>query len=289
MNIKIYIISYNRLTTLRRSVNSYIKLDEIKYKNISIIDTGSTYEPLLNYYEELLGLGVEITFSKKLLKGPEELNNVANIINTKNQFANLDYYVVTDPDISLENSPSNTLKVYISVLNNLKDIEIVGPMLRIQDIPAEYTARDLCWERHVAQFWNKTPIKLLISLIGINGENTPIDIFYQRARIDTTFGLLHGSTKYKRLLDGARLYNPYEALHLDWYFTAQNIPEDQLKYIETCNLNISHWAPWMLLKYKNDTLSKFKIQTVERDIDGIYKIYEQELNNHINKPLTPLT
>jgi len=237
MNYCIFIISFNRITVLRRSLESYLKLDRIKPSNIHIIDTGSTNLELLQYYEDLKQMGAFVSMIGSLTGGADDLNCVSDVIETAKKTHDFDYYAVTDPDVSLEEAQSDVLDVYRSLLDADSRLEIVGPMLRIEDIPAEYPARAACFKRHRDQFWHKNP-----ACVELNQKR----IHYQIAPIDTTFGLLRREQKFRRLLMGARVYRPYEALHLDWYFTPLNIPEDQINYIKTANPKISHWAPWFI-------------------------------------------
>lgn len=232
--IAIFIISFNRLHVLSRSIKSFVKL--IPHNDIYIIDTGSTYKPLLLFYEGLKKNGVSIDVIEPLKGDANDLNRVAEVVNKYKN--NYNYYAVTDPDVSLEETKKDVLDVYISLLDKYKEIDIVGPMLRIDDIPKEYPAKEWALKKHVEQFWHKTPQKNIIN------NNV---IFTQEAQIDTTFGVLRSASQYRRLLNGLRVYAPYEALHLDWYITPKNITEDQKYYLATSNEKISHWnGNWLL-------------------------------------------
>ena len=51
------------------------------------------------------------------------------------------------------------------------------------------------------------------------------------------------STKsFVRLLDGIRVYAPYEAKHLDWYILPSKITKDQQHYMDNSNPLISNWG-----------------------------------------------
>jgi hypothetical protein len=194
---------------------------------------GSTYQPLLDYYESLKQQGVDITICERLQGDANALNSVSAAIERYKIGRTFDYYAVTDSDISLELAPSYTLDVYTHCLEAFPKSEIVGPMLKITDIPEGYPAREWAWKRHVDQFWHKSPEKF---------EFRGSDVYYQFAPIDTTFGVLRAKSIYRRLLSGIRVYHPYEALHLDWYITQANITEDQINYLKTSNPNIAHWC-----------------------------------------------
>ncbi|MFC1640722.1 hypothetical protein ACFL2D_01585 [Patescibacteria group bacterium] len=227
--VPIYIISFNRLRVLSETIESYQKLeDDI---SIVILDTGSTYEPLLDYYKSLERQGVKIYYLNKINKS-EELNNLSSVIESHNKKVDPQYYALTDPDVSLEGSAGDTLRVFASFLEHFSEAKVVGPMLRIEDIPREYPARQFVYKKHIAQFWHKKPL-----LAKLEKQR----IYYQFAKIDTTFGLYKADTIFQRKRDGIRIYYPYEAKHLDWYITPQNITEDQIFYNENSS-SVAHWS-----------------------------------------------
>ena len=139
----LFIISYNRIAVLRESLVSFRPL--FNCANIYIIDKGSDYQQLLNYYEELKKEGINIIYSDPMIggaDGPGGLNDLHKEIDKyKDQYK---YYAVTDPDISLEGCDDDLLSIYASFLETFPDINIVGPMLRIDDIPKDYPAREWC-------------------------------------------------------------------------------------------------------------------------------------------------
>ncbi len=231
MPIPIYIISYNRVYVLKKAIASYLKV--VHYTDLVIIDNGSDLKELLVYLEVLKSKGVTVLYNKKI-KSAAELNTITPFIEAENLKRNNDYYIVTDPDISIADAPTDILDIYVAMLEKFPDIDIVGPMLTIIDIPRDYPAREFAWQRHVEQFWRKKPLKI---------ELDNKIIHYQYAKIDTTFGLLRSRTPYQRLLNGLRIYAPYEATHLDWYITPDNITDDQLYYLEAVSgLKIAHWS-----------------------------------------------
>jgi len=237
MNIKIFVISFNRLSALQESISSFQKFFE--NHNIFIIDKASTYEPLLPYYDGLIKSGINIIYSDAMTDGaagPGGLNDLYKVIDPL--ITDCDFYVVTDPDISIHNCSGDILQVYATLLNEMPDINIVGPMLRIDDIPENYPAREVCYWKHCEQFWHKKP-----KSTWVNDK----EVYYQSAPIDSTFGMLRGNTSFKRLYQGIRTYYPYDAKHLDWYITPENITKDQLNYSQSTN-TVSHWGTRL---YKN--------------------------------------
>jgi len=242
-NIPVYVISFNRLSVLKKTLEGLLRF--VERKNIIIIDNASDYKPILDYYITLVESGITIFYNSKL-KSANELNTIAPFIEKENARRKCEYYVITDPDISLELSNEDLFRVCKFFLNSMSDINIVGPMLKITDIPKTYIYREYAWKRHVEQFWHKIP-----QYIIYNKKR----VFYQHALIDTTFGMLRSSTKFKRLHKGVLLYSPYEAQHLDWYISKENLTEDQKNYFQsTIKNNISHWNSLSTNKYKFEIL-----------------------------------
>lgn len=81
-------------------------------------------------------------------------------------------------------------------------------MLTIRDIPIDYPLYNEVLNRHVEQFWHRTP-----KWATILGQT----IGYIEAPIDTTFALHRAGEPFRRLKFGVRVYYPYEAKHLDWH------------------------------------------------------------------------
>ena len=227
--ICLYIISYNRLTVLKSALNSYLRF--LSPMDIVILDMGSDYLPLLEYFKDLKKVGISTINFDKITK-PGDLNIISDQIDRENCKRGCDYYIVTDPDISIEICSNDILNIYKEILNTHEDIEIVGPMLRINDIPKSYPLREWAWKLHAEQFWHKKPESIQV------GDRV---VYVQRTVIDTTFGMIRSTTSYKRFLRGFRTYEPYEALHLDWYITPENITDDQLNFQTTTSQLISHW------------------------------------------------
>ncbi len=241
-NIKIFIISFNRESVLKESIESYQRF--FKNKDIYIIDKLSTYEPLKEYYKRLEKSGITVIYSEPMTSGPSGPGGLNDLYKEINKYKNnCDYYVVTDPDISIKGCKKDLLEVYASLLDEYPNIDIVGPMLTIDDIPYDYPAREICFVLHRRQFWKKKPCHLTV-----NGKG----IYVQKAPIDSTFGMVRGNVSYKRLMTGFRTYHPYDAKHLDWYITPENMAEDQHSYLKNHSDNkISHWGTKLFKRQPN--------------------------------------
>lgn len=266
-NIPLYIISFNRVGVLQETIASVVEV--IGIENIIIIDNDSDYPPLMELYTSLELQGAKVIKNKKL-RTPEDLNSIAPIIEAENAIRQCDYYIVSDPDISLKGVPQDFLTVYKHFLDAFKEVQVVGPMLRITDIPIEYPTREYVWRKHANQFWKKEPLA-----IEINRKK----VHYQFARIDTTFGMLRSETVFKRMLKGVRVYEPYDASHLDWYIDPNQLSDDQQYYLEkTRRSNISHWGGRYLQGGIIDEVLKSKERTINIVENG--EIVKFKLPNH---------
>jgi hypothetical protein len=231
--IPIFIISFNRLFVLKRSIESY---RQVTGHTLVIHDTGSTYGPLLEYLAELEQEGATVYRGRRPIARPEDLNSVHETVQHWLELnPRVNYYVVTDPDVLLEEGCSDIFEFYRVMLEAHK-VDVVGPMLRIDDIPNHYPLKQRVISKHTQIFWHKTP-ELTLWKSGVVG--------YQHADIDTTFGMYPRRVRFRRLLSGIRTYRPYWAKHLDWYIDPGNMTEDQKLYLQSAS-DVSHWGgPWL--------------------------------------------
>jgi len=235
--IPIFIISCNRVTVLQECINSFRKFIAAPFQ-IVIHDNCSSYVPLLNYLEQLEGEGVLVYRSSAKVNFDYELNNVSATIENWFNEHDAPYYIVTDPDIALVQQCDDIIDFYAHILDTNPSIEVVGPMLRIDDIPDYYPLKNEVIQRHNEQFWHKKPSFL-------KWKNC--DVGFQEALIDTTFGMYRKSYKFHRLSKGYRTYQPYWARHLDWYLDPNKMTDDQKYYLKNAS-NVSHWGGAWLKK-----------------------------------------
>lgn len=203
-NIPIFIISFNRLSYISNIIH---RLKEMGYTNIKIIDNGSTYKPLLEYYKN-------IDCEVFMLDG--NYGHMAFWKCTEFEKYRNDLYVVTDPDISpIEECPNDFLKVFYSYLKRYPRINKVGFSLKIDDIPEDAPLHDdvLRWERA----YNKFKIPFLNAYT---------------ADIDTTLALYlpDSLNKSRHFITAIRTGKPYQARHLPWYKRKEDITEEDIFY-----------------------------------------------------------
>jgi len=229
--IPIFIISFNRLEVLKTSILSYKNFIKSPFE-IVVHDNNSSYGPLLDYLKRLESRGITVFYNKENVLSGMQLNNVALSIEKWFSQNDAPYYVVTDPDIALQEECGDILELYADLLKLNEEINVVGPMLRIDDIPPYYPLRTKVIERHYQQFWHKMPMDLTW-----RGKL----IQYQNAPIDTTFGMYRYGFKFHRLSQGYRTYRPYWARHLDWYLNPKKLSDDQIFYLKNAS-EVSHWG-----------------------------------------------
>ena len=141
-------------------------------------------------------------------------------------------------------------------------------MLKINDIPDDYYNKECAIKGHSSQFWNKNKEEFLYKGKTIKYLNCPID---------TTFQLLSTKNIPKKFPHSncIRVCQPYEAKHLDWYITPNNITACNI-YSYFTNTKISHWNnnKWLEVKKYYNT----NINHISKHFDIKYKfIYYYEL------------
>lgn len=220
-------------------MESWKKLGEVE---IIIHDNNSTYPPMIRYLEELSSQGVRV-YKNPMANGSfnDISGRVANTINKWFEQTGSDskYYIVTDPDIELENPSPQLLQHYIELLED-SGATVVGPMLRINDLPDHYELKKEMVKTQEDQFWHKQRIKFK----GVEAVH---------CGIDTTFGLYKRSFPFKRLNHGYRVFEPYMAKHLDWYLDTKNLNEEERYYKEKASAlstNSQHLKDGGLKGYK---------------------------------------
>jgi len=124
---KIIINNRNRLTTTKKMVEHLLKLNS--NQEIIIIDNGSTYEPLLEWYNEVNNR-VDVKMNK---------NNGHLALWSTGLYKEVgDYFIYTDSDIELnEDTPVDFQQIMFNVMQEFK-FKKVALAFRIDDIPDYY-------------------------------------------------------------------------------------------------------------------------------------------------------
>lgn len=230
--IPIFVISSDRLKALKESIQSYYDCIKTPFK-IVIIDFGTSHEPTLKYLEHLESKEIKVYWNEKIsYKG--SLNLIDEVIQDYFESHPASNYVVTDPDIALDNVEGDILDVYVYLLKKLHKITVVGPMLRIDDIPDYYPLKyRVLYKSLESRYHSRRTL-----IIPYEKKN----IKYVIASIDTTFGMRRTGESFWRHRWGARILAPYAARHLEWYLDPKNLTEDQKYYIKHASRRIATWT-----------------------------------------------
>lgn len=203
--LPVVLISFNRGTMLRKVVDGYRK--QSVPVDLFVHDNGSDDPTTRDVLDQLEGEGISV-FRRAKISSPEELNLVDETVQTIFSDRHPSAYAVSDCDISISASSPATLQTYLDLLVAMPDLECVGPMLRIDDVPPSYSLYSAMLNRHIGRFWSREP-----EWTTLNGRR----VAYQRAPIDTTLAVYRAGEPFRRLRPGARMYHPFDARHLDWY------------------------------------------------------------------------
>ena len=263
--IPVFLISFNRGQTLQRAIAAIRRLSTPT--EIVIHDNGSTDPATIAILEELESCGIKV-FRYPAIHADDELNRVDETVQSFfAEWGEPGRYVVSDCDIDLSIADPRALDLYDELLNSFRRVECVGPMLRIRDIPRTYPLFNRVMNRHIEQFWRHVPSM---------AETSWGQVAILPATIDTTFALHRAGESFRRLKSGLRVYEPFEALHLDWYWTEM---EEGDGYADSSSPSISHWKNREeLLKHRDAKLEYSRFYAVRKNGSGL-EIYEETLTD----------
>ena len=202
-----FIINYNRITLTRNMADWCANHDLVPV----IIDNASDYEPLLKYYK---------TCPYKVVRLNRNYGHtvlwdsvVLNLFDLK------EGYILTDPDLEMNNCSCDFLDLMKIGLKRYPNVAKCGFSLEVNDLPTQLADNI---KKYEMRWWAK-----------------PLDEQFFAASIDTTFALYRpGVVKYTR--SGIRTNRPYTIRHIPWYYTDFSIlPEDEQYYIKTANNSFS--------------------------------------------------
>lgn len=225
--IPIFIIVHDRVQVLQKTIASIESQVKTPFE-IILHDSKSTFPPCIAYLEELKEKGYRVFFNP--------VNDHKRVRNSIQQYVKENpactHVVLTDPDIELDDVKGDILEFYRH-LSILYPTRVIGPMLRIDDLPDFYPHKKKVIASHTRQFWRHTPRT-------VGWKQTQCKI--QNAKIDTTFQLFPValiSRPFPR--EGIRCHAPYAARHLDWYLNPKTLSEDQIFYSKHAS-RIAHWG-----------------------------------------------
>jgi len=189
--------------------------EKVGLERVYLLDNHSTYEPLLDFYEE--------TWCQVLKLG-DNFGHIAawkaNIVQT---ICADEHFIVTDPDvIPVEECPDDAVDYFFDILNKENDITKAGFGLRIDDLPDSFRFKNEVIQ-YETRFWDK--------------KHHPD---YNRSPIDTTFALYKPNST-PDISFSIRTCYPYVARHMPWYVDSHNLTEEETYYREHAIDSITSW------------------------------------------------
>jgi glycosyltransferase involved in cell wall biosynthesis len=165
--------------------------------DVIIVDNGSTYPPLLDWYE---------TNPCKIHK-TTNLGHAGPWISGIVESLNCEHYIVTDSDLGLDNTPSDTLLYLLDKLKSL-DLDKIGLGLDWKRV-TEHSRYYNHMQGYEKNRWENSRIE----------QDIAIDV-----PTDTTFALYKFHHYY---IGGASTIYPYTARHYPWEFTPEEYEKDE--------------------------------------------------------------
>jgi hypothetical protein len=219
--IPIYINNFNRLTTTKKLAQYF---DDVPGTKVIIVDNGSTYQPLLDWYDAC-PYGI-IKLNQNYGHQAPWRAGCCLWGYTHKMYYGSDYYVVTDADLDLSKCPKDVLSILVHGRKNNAVLK-VGVSLEVNDIPDGYPGKSsvISWEK---QYWvNKTS-----------------DPRFFRANVDTTFALYLITDMHAHVMatgPALRTDRPYTAMHTPWYVTKETITNEDRFVLQNTPDRYRNW------------------------------------------------
>jgi Polysaccharide pyruvyl transferase len=268
--LPVFLISYNRGDTLLRAVAGIRR--QTRATHLVVHDNGSTDPRTLAVLAQLESEGARV-FRRPVIASPEELNAVD--LTVQEYFADWgepSRYVVSDCDVDLSTASPDALDLFDDLLNEHLHVECVGPMLRIRDVPRDFPLFNWAMNRHIELLWQHPPTVRSSRF----GEVAVIETV-----IDTTLALHRAGEPFARLKKALRVYEPFEALHLDWY--RREADDDQ--YTRHSSQDVSHWNNLEQRRaHRHEPLRFDCFNAVRRRPDGSIEVYVVALSDPWAEP-----
>jgi hypothetical protein len=206
--VPVFITNFNRLTSTRALAEWVATLAGAR---VVILDNGSGWGPLLDWYDacpfEVRRLGANLGQHAAWASGA-----VDGVVTP--------HYVVTDPDLAMDDCPRDVLAVLAQGLGRYPWAVKAGVGLEIDDIPAGYPSRDLVLDIE-RRYWQDR-----------------LDARFFRAAVDTTFALYRAGQP-PAAAPALRSDRPYVARHRPWYVTADTLDAEERHYLATADPRFS--------------------------------------------------
>jgi len=175
---------------------------------ICIVDNGSFYPPLLEFYEAVgdgltLLEGARVVVKRGVNGGPRGFTSFMDHTEP--------HYVVCDPDIDINDCPSDLLEFLKEGLTNPGIIK-TGPQIRTDDIPKD------------------SPLYAHILKIENSNQTVDADEGWWKSSIDTAFFMARTGAGFG-YGPAMRSKAPYQMRHLPYYYLPGKLNEEELFYL----------------------------------------------------------
>lgn len=196
MKIPVIVNNRNLLTWPKSMIEKIQTYEDVG--EIIIVDNNSTYPPLLEWYNK---------HPCTVIRLDENAGHTAPWVSRVIERLKSEYYIVTDSDMGLDNTPDNTL-LYLKEKLDYLSLDKVGLGLdwRIVKPEAMYYNWMINHERVRWETSKKT-------------QNVAIDV-----TIDTTFALYK---KQEYFIGGGSTMAPYTARHFPWEYSMLDYAKDE--------------------------------------------------------------
>lgn len=224
-HIPIVILNHNRLSTTEKLCD---QLTLIGYDNIYILDSGSTYEPLLQWYKEC---PYNVIMADNI--GHAGLWTQGYI----KQFQQYPFIAISDSDIELNmNTPKGFIEQMVVVAKDYY-VDKVGLAIKYEDI-TNPVYREIVTPIE-ARYW-KSRIPDLTGAVSGNER----ELYH--ALVDTTFCIVKPTAPYH--WNGIRIAGEYTCRHVPWYDQFDNLTEEQQYYYNIADpkyaSSVNHYKKW---------------------------------------------
>lgn len=194
MKIPIIINNRNLLSWPSQMVEMCKTFDEVG--DIIIVDNGSTYEPLLEWYKTN---PCEIIFTENHGQGSPWIINLPQRLEAK-------YYVVSDPDLDLIDTPKDCLLYLKEKMEKYQDYSKIGLSLINWQVP------ETSPYHHFLKTW---------SIVNWDKKSV-FDGLLTNQLVDTTFAI-YNKKKPPNSGKNCTTNFPYSARHIPWEITSDTI------------------------------------------------------------------
>lgn len=226
-NIPIVILNRDRLYPLIDQVNV---LKKKGYHNITIIDNQSTYQPLLEWYNET---GIDVFFNTVTENSCHAFRDLVLMQHPKFKSIVSDWYVFNDSDIiPTDTVPDNFIEDLIKYAQKYNKTK-VGMSIEINDIDLSYPLNAWVYS-YESTYWTNAII-----------DN---DVELYPHPIDTTFAVHAPHIIPTWSNDTLRVGYPYVVKHAPFYYDPNNLPDDEKYYLEHMNKQSSNWSSKVEIK-----------------------------------------